>query len=73
MSDPPTMPPKAPALFSVGNKVQISMKLNSSMYRGQTGIINKVRRNGGSGSLKIIGCIPSLLMDQLLQMTRTVH
>ena len=49
MSDPP---PKADALFSVGNKVQISWKYNIPVYRGQTGIINKMKRKGGSGKLK---------------------
>ena len=49
MSDPP---PKAGALFSVGNKVQISWKYSDSVYRGQTGIINKMKRKGGSGKLK---------------------
>ena len=44
--------PKAPALFSVGNTVQISGKYDKREYRGQTGIIIKVKRKEGNGKFK---------------------
>ena len=49
MSDPSQ---RAHALFSVGNTVQISLTYDKRDYRGQTGIINKVKRKGGNGKFK---------------------